>query len=172
MKRAATLVLVMLAMSASAAVDARALAHEGQKTQWAPTRNFSSLNARAVFASESRRATSPYAAEEGESAAGGKEAGFTGHRLEDALGLSYAKRRWQDPLTGTWLSRDDVGAGSYLLSPNELYAHGYAAGNPTRTWTRADARFRQRSTWPPARRTPRWWRSARPALAGPVPKLG
>ena len=45
-----------------AAVDARALASEGQKTQWAPTRNFSSLNARAVFAGE-----------EGETAAGGKK---------------------------------------------------------------------------------------------------
>ncbi len=73
MKRAATLVLVMLAMSASAAVDARALAHEGQKTQWAPTRNFSSLNARAVFGGESRGATSPYAGEERETAAGEKD---------------------------------------------------------------------------------------------------
>jgi len=131
-KRAAALVLVMLAMTASAAVDARTLASEGQKTQWAPTRNFSSLNARAVFAGESRRATSPYAGEEGETAAGGKEAGFTGHRLEDALGFSYAKRRWLDSSTGTFVSRDDIGTGSYLLSPNEQFAHGYAAGNPTR----------------------------------------
>jgi hypothetical protein len=66
-------VLVMLAMSASAAVDARALVHEGQKTQWAPTRNFSSLNARAVFAGESRGATSPYAGEAWETAAGEKD---------------------------------------------------------------------------------------------------
>jgi hypothetical protein len=72
-KSAATLVLVMLAMSASAAVDARALAHEGSKTQWAPTRNFSSLNARAVFAGESRGATSPYAGEAWETAAGEKD---------------------------------------------------------------------------------------------------
>jgi hypothetical protein len=73
LKRASVLVLVMLAMTASAAVDARALAHEGRKTQWAPTRNCSSLNARAVFASESRRATSPYAGEEWETAAGEKD---------------------------------------------------------------------------------------------------
>ena len=132
MKRAATLVLVMLAMSASAAVDARALASEGPKTQWAPTRNFSTLNARAVFASESGAATSPYAGEGWETAAGGKEAGFTGHRIESALGLTYAKRRWLDSSTGTWLSRDDIGAGSYVMRPNELNPWQYAAGNPTR----------------------------------------
>ncbi|MBM4779632.1 MAG: hypothetical protein GQE15_18155 [Archangiaceae bacterium] len=59
-------------------------------------------------------------------------AGFTGHRVEDALGLSYAKRRWLDSSTGAWLSRDDVGAASYLQSPNELNPWQYAAGNPTR----------------------------------------
>lgn len=48
MERGATLALMMLAMTASAAVDARALASEGQKTQWAPTRRFSGPNARAV----------------------------------------------------------------------------------------------------------------------------
>ncbi|MDP1917773.1 MAG: DUF6531 domain-containing protein [Myxococcales bacterium] len=58
--------------------------------------------------------------------------GFTGHRVEDALSLSYAKRRWLDSTTGTWLSRDDVGAASYLQSPNELNPWQYAAGNPTR----------------------------------------
>lgn len=58
--------------------------------------------------------------------------GFTGHRLEEALGLSYAQRRWLDSATGTWLSRDDVGASSYLQSPNELNPWQYAAGNPTR----------------------------------------
>jgi RHS repeat-associated protein len=141
-KRAATLVLVVLAMTASAAVDARALASEGQKTQWAPTRNFSGLNARAVFAGESRRATSPYAGEEGETAAGAKEAGFTGHRTESALELIYAEQRWQDPRTGTWLSRDPVGAASYLQSPNELNPWQYAAGNPIR-YVDADGRRAQ-----------------------------
>ncbi len=130
----------MLAMSASAAVDAR----EGPKTQWAPTRNFSSLNARAVFASESRRATSPYAGEERKTAAAAKEAGFTGHRLESALGLSYAEHRWLDSSTGAWLSRDDIGAASYLQSPNELNPWLYAAGNPTR-YTDPDGR---RLPWP------------------------
>ncbi len=59
-------------------------------------------------------------------------AGFTGHRVEDALGLTYAQQRWLDTKTGTFLSRDPVGAGSYLMRPNDLYAFGYAAGNPTR----------------------------------------
>ncbi|MBL8918245.1 MAG: Ig-like domain-containing protein, partial [Myxococcaceae bacterium] len=59
-------------------------------------------------------------------------AGFTGHRAESALELIYAKQRWQDPRTGTWLSSDPVGAASYLQSPNELNAYGYAAANPTR----------------------------------------
>ncbi len=61
-----------------------------------------------------------------------REAGLTGQRVESALGLTYAKRRWLDSSTGTWLSRDDVGAASYLQSPNELNPWQYAAGNPTR----------------------------------------
>jgi len=69
-------------------------------------------------------------------------AGFTGHRLEDALGFSYAKRRWLDSSTGTWLSHDDIGAASYLQSPNELNPHLYAAGNPTR-FIDADGRREQ-----------------------------
>jgi RHS repeat-associated protein len=138
MTRVVAMVMVMLAMAASAAVDvcpdARASWREGvgQKTQWAPTGKFSGLNARAVFAGESRRAASPYAGEDSETAAGGKEAGFTGHRFESALGLTYAEQRWLDSTTGSFLSRDPVGAGSYLVRPNELYAFGYAAGNPAR----------------------------------------
>lgn len=120
-------------MTAIATVDARALASEGQKPQWAPTRSSSSLNARAVFAGENRRVTSPYAGEERKTAAAAKEAGFTGHRTEEALGgLISAEQRWLDPLTGTWMSRDPVGAASYLQSPNELNPWLYAAGNPTR----------------------------------------
>ena len=61
-----------------------------------------------------------------------REAGFTGHRVESALALTYAKRRWLDSSTGTWLSCDDVGAASYLESPNELNPWQYAARNPTR----------------------------------------
>lgn len=73
-----------------------------------------------------------------------KEAGFTGHRVESALGLSYAEQRWLDSSTGTWLSRDDIGAASYLQSPNELNPWLYAAGNPTR-YTDPDGR---RLPWP------------------------
>ncbi|MBL8920201.1 MAG: hypothetical protein JNJ54_15145 [Myxococcaceae bacterium] len=80
MKRAAVTLLLMLATVAAGAVvdvdSVRAGARvssregEGRKTQWAPTRNFSALNARAVFASESRSAASPYAGETAASAAG------------------------------------------------------------------------------------------------------
>lgn len=69
-----------------------------------------------------------------------REAGFTGHRVESALGLSYAKRRWLDSSTGTWLSRDDIGAASRLSAPNGLNAWGYAAGNPNR-FTDSDGRW-------------------------------
>jgi RHS repeat-associated protein len=138
MTRVVAMVMVMLAMAASAAVDvcpdARASWREGvgQKTQWAPTGKFSGLNARAVFAGESRRAASPYAGEDSETAAGGKEAAFTGHRFESALGLTYAEQRWLDSSTGTFLSRDSVAASSRLASPNGLYPWAYAAGNPLR----------------------------------------
>ncbi len=65
--------------------------------------------------------------------------GYTGHRVDEALELIFAGQRWLDPRTGTWLSRDPVGAASYLMRPNELYAFGYAAGNPTR-YTDPDGR--------------------------------
>ncbi len=58
--------------------------------------------------------------------------GYTGHRVELTLGLTYAQQRWLDTKTGTFLSRDPVGASSRLMNPNGLYAFGYAAGNPTR----------------------------------------
>ncbi|MEW5885011.1 MAG: RHS repeat-associated core domain-containing protein, partial [Armatimonadota bacterium] len=58
--------------------------------------------------------------------------GFTGHRAEDVLGLTYAQQRWYDSTTGRFLSRDSVGAGSYLATPNGLGVWGYANGNPTR----------------------------------------
>jgi RHS repeat-associated protein len=109
-KRAATLVLVMLAMSASAAVDARALALEGQKTQWAPTRNSSELNARAVFADESRRAASPYAGEGGATAAGSGEA------------------RYYDSKLGIFLSRDSYEG--VLGEAPSLHRFSYAGNRP------------------------------------------
>lgn len=48
------------------------------------------------------------------------------------LAATLAEARWYDSETGTWLSRDDIGAASYLESPNELNPWQYAAGNPTR----------------------------------------
>jgi RHS repeat-associated protein len=68
-----------------------------------------------------------------------REAAFTGHRFEEALGLTYAEQRWLDSSTGTFLSRDPVGPSSYLARPSELYAWGYAGGNPTR-YVDADGR--------------------------------
>jgi len=260
------LVVVMLAVTASGADDVGAAARvltregEGRKAQWAPTRNFSRLNTRAVLSGESRVGASPYAGEGGKTAAGGfvfawdvdgrlvsattpqvgnnpgiqaeyeydglglrrqatvtetplapappittvrtwtwggadgeeevaedsnltthvagfrvgdglnafthdglgsvvtqtaggttttaqfsswgtrtalgpplaSSSGYTGHRVELTLGLTYAQQRWLDTKTGTFLSRDPIGAASYLMRPNELYAFGYAAGNPTR----------------------------------------
>ncbi len=111
-KRPATLVLVMLAMSASAAVEARALALEGPKTQWAPTRNSSELNARAVFAGESRRPASPYAGEGGATAAGSGEA------------------RYYDSKLGLFLSRDSF-EGALGDAPS-LHRFTYAHNNPLR----------------------------------------
>ena len=102
----------MLAMSASAAVDARALAHEGRKTQWAPTRNSSALNARAVFAGESRGAANPYAGEGGATAAGSGEA------------------RYYDPKLGIFRSRDSF-EGALGEAPS-LHRNAYAQGNPLR----------------------------------------
>ena len=100
----------MLAMSASAAVDARALALEGRKTQWAPTRNSSELNARAVFASESRRAASPYAGEGGGTAAGSGEA------------------RYYDSKLGVFLSRDSFEG--VLSEAPSLHRFTYAHNRP------------------------------------------
>ncbi len=108
--RAATLVLVMLAMSASAAVVAPTHMAEGQKTQWAPTRNFSELNARAVFATESRRAASPYAGEGGATAAGSGEA------------------RYYDSKLGIFLSRDSF-EGALGDAPS-LHRFTYAHNRP------------------------------------------
>lgn len=106
MKRTAVTLMLMLAAVASAAVDVRAGAceGEGQKTQWAPTRNFSTLNARVAFASESRAAASPYA----------------GERLATAAGA------------GIFLSRDPMGVFGRLQQPNELNAYAYASMNPMR----------------------------------------
>ncbi|MEW5885008.1 MAG: hypothetical protein AB1725_12420, partial [Armatimonadota bacterium] len=79
-------------------------------------------HARAVFEEESSEAARPYAREGGPLAA-----------------VSFYQR-WYDSTTGRFLSRDSVGAGSYLATPNGLGVWGYANGNPAR-FTDPDGRF-------------------------------
>lgn len=94
----------------------------------------------------------------------GREAAFTGHRFEEALGLSYAEQRWLDSSTGTFLSRDPVGPSSYLARPSELYAWGYAAGNPTRF---VDANGRQVAEGPdPLAHLAEFWIQVQQGLFG------
>jgi len=119
-KRAMALVMVMLAASASGAGVAGASSRnvaqsltrvgEGQKPQWAPTRNFSGLNTRAVFAIESRKLAGPYA----------------GERVETATGLGVA--RYYDSKLGVFLSRDSF-EGSVNDSPS-LHRYTYAHNQP------------------------------------------
>lgn len=111
-KRAAEtlMLMLMLAAVASAAVVAPTREGEGRKTQWAPTRNFSGLNARAVFASESGRAASPYAGETGTTAAGSGEA------------------RYYDSNLGVFLSRDSFEG--VLTEAPSLHRYTYAHNSP------------------------------------------
>jgi len=121
-KRAMALVMVMLAASASGAgvagASSRHIAQsitrgdEGQKTQWAPTRNFSGLNTRFVSAIESRKSAGPYAGERGETATG--------------LGVA----RYYDSKLGVFLSRDSF-EGNLNDSPS-LHRYTYAHNLPLR----------------------------------------
>lgn len=108
MKRALTLSLALIATAASATELAPATRSTretlGQKTQWAPSGNFQALHGRAVFRSEIRSESRPYARARGEVASG----------------------------IGIFLSRDSVGASSYLSSPNALGPWSYANLSPAR----------------------------------------
>ncbi|MDP2276290.1 MAG: hypothetical protein Q8K32_36460 [Archangium sp.] len=70
MKRALTLGLVLLATAASATDLSPSREALGQKTQWAPSGNFSALHGRAVFRVEIRSDSHPYARARGEVASG------------------------------------------------------------------------------------------------------
>ena len=111
MNRPLALGLVLLATAASAADLALATRHleparvaPSRKVQWAPSGNFQALHARAVFRGETGSAARPYGREGREAAAG----------------------------FGIFLSRDSVGASSYLSSPNALGPWSYAGLNPAR----------------------------------------
>lgn len=56
--------------------------------------------------------------------------GFTGHRVEEALGLSYAEQRWLDSRTGLFRTVDPVFGD--IHRPESLMTWGYANGNPMR----------------------------------------
>ncbi len=62
-----------------------------------------------------------------------------GQRLESALGLVENQQRWRDPIFGVWLSRDSVGAASYLSTPNSIGPWSYANLSPLR-YTDPDGR--------------------------------
>lgn len=74
MKRALTLGLVLLSTAVSATELDLATRNTreplGQKSQWAPSGNFSALHRRAVFRGEIRSEARPYARARGEVAAG------------------------------------------------------------------------------------------------------
>ncbi|PZR03466.1 MAG: hypothetical protein DI536_35990 [Archangium gephyra] len=57
-------------------------------------------------------------------------AAYAGGRVESPLGLNYNRRRWLDSTSGTFLSRDDLGATTYLTRPNGIGASSYSGGNP------------------------------------------
>ncbi|MDP1828229.1 MAG: HNH endonuclease [Archangium sp.] len=58
--------------------------------------------------------------------------GFTGYLEEPVAGAKYAKQRWADDEFGIFLSRDSIGADSYLSSPNALGPWSYANLSPAR----------------------------------------
>ena len=113
MKRALALGLVLIATAVSATELAKSNAREtlGQKTQWAPSGNFSALHGRAAFQGEIRGETRPYARARGQLASG----------------------------IGIFLSRDSIGAQSYLGSPNGMGPWSYANLSPAR-YTDPDGR--------------------------------
>ncbi|PZR03170.1 MAG: hypothetical protein DI536_36280 [Archangium gephyra] len=59
-------------------------------------------------------------------------AAYAGGRVESLLGLNYNRRRWLDSTSGSFLSRDEVGASSYLSSPNGISPWSYAHQQPGR----------------------------------------
>jgi RHS repeat-associated protein len=53
---------------------------------------------------------------------------FAGHPSEPMTGLQYMRARWQNPLTGTFLSVDPVVANA--ADPQAFNAYSYARNNP------------------------------------------
>lgn len=54
------------------------------------------------------------------------DVGFTGHRAEEVLGLTYAQQRWYDSQTVRFLSRDSVGAAPRLVHPTAVSGTAWA----------------------------------------------
>lgn len=70
-------------------------------------------------------------------------AGHTGHRVDLETGFTYAQQRWYDSEFGIFLSRDSIGASSYLGSPNGMGPWSYANLSPAR-FTDPDGRRAQK----------------------------
>ncbi|MEA3204298.1 MAG: hypothetical protein QOI63_1978 [Thermoplasmata archaeon] len=58
----------------------------------------------------------------------GNPYGFTGQRFDQETGLYFYRARYYDPATGSFLSRDPVGA--WLDTPNLGNAYAYVGNNP------------------------------------------
>ena len=60
------------------------------------------------------------------------EVGYTGHKFDTDLGLSYMQARYYDPVIGRFYSNDPVGAASFLQEGNihGFNRYAYANNNP------------------------------------------
>ncbi|MCV2886497.1 RHS repeat-associated core domain-containing protein [Aestuariibacter sp. AA17] len=61
--------------------------------------------------------------------------GYTGHKFDTDLGLSYMQARYYDPVIGRFYSNDPVDALSHLSTPNGIHGfnrYAYANNNPYR----------------------------------------
>ena len=68
----------------------------------------------------------------GRSGESGNRFGLTGHELDAATGLYYAKARFLDPELGRFLTEDPLEG--EIASPPSLHRYSYAHQNPTTYW--------------------------------------
>ncbi len=61
------------------------------------------------------------------------EIGYTGHKFDESIGLSYMQARYYDPVIGRFYSNDPVDALGHLSTPNGIHGfnrYAYANNNP------------------------------------------
>lgn len=61
------------------------------------------------------------------------DVGYTGHKFDKDLGLSYMQARYYDPVIGRFYSNDPVDSITHLSTPNHIYGfnrYAYANNNP------------------------------------------